>query len=67
MEIEKKFKFDAKQADLIKKSFNDFKNDTLKAIAANNTVGGLISKPTPHSKLTIPGGPVWDRTAAAMF
>ena len=55
MQNEKKFKFDAKQAELIKKSFNDFKNDTVKSIAANNTVGGLR---TPHSKLS------WDRTAA---
>lgn len=58
MENEKKFKFDAKQAELIKKSFNDFKNDTVKSIAANNTVGG--ARPT-HSKLA------WDRTAAAML
>ena len=55
MQNEKKFKFDAKQAELIKKSFNDFKNDTVKSIAANNTVGGLSR---PHSKLS------WDRTAA---
>jgi hypothetical protein len=58
MENEKKFKFDAQQADLIKKSFNDFKNDTVKTIAANNTIGGLIRR--PHSKLA------WDRTAATM-
>ena len=57
MQNEKKFKFDAKQAELIKKSFNDFKNDTVKAIAADNKVGGLSR---PHSKLA------WDRTAATM-
>jgi len=57
MENKKKFKFDAKQAELIKKSFNDFKNDTVKTIAANNTIGGL--RPA-HSKLA------WDRTAATM-
>ena len=59
MQNEKKFKFDAKQAELIKNSFNDFKNDTVKAIAADNTIGGLMST-RPHSKLT------WDRTAATM-
>ena len=59
MKNEKKFKFDAKQAELINKSFNEFKNDTVKAIAANNTVGGLLA--VKHSKLT------WDRTAASLY
>ena len=42
MKNEKKFKFDAQQAELISQSFDDFKNDTIKAIAASNTVGGKI-------------------------
>jgi len=40
MKNEKKFKFDAQQAELINQSFNDFKNDTIKSIAASNMVGG---------------------------
>jgi hypothetical protein len=58
MKSEKKFKFDAKQAELINKSFNDFKNDTVKAIAATTIIGG---RTRPHSKLA------WDRTAATMY
>lgn len=58
MKNEKKFKFDARQAELISKSFNDFKNDTVKSIAAHSTIGGAKK---PHSKLT------WDRTAALMY
>jgi hypothetical protein len=50
MKNEKKFKFDAQQADLISQSFNDFKNDAVKAIAANSSVGG---RKVPYSKLII--------------
>ena len=40
MKNTKNFKFDARHTDLIKRSLNDFENDTVKAIAANDTVGG---------------------------
>ncbi|HEY6978770.1 MAG TPA: hypothetical protein VH396_20875 [Chitinophagaceae bacterium] len=40
MKNEKKFKFDAQQAELISQSFNDLKNDAIKAMSANDTVGG---------------------------
>jgi hypothetical protein len=42
MKNEKKFKFDAQQAELISQSFSDFKNDAIKAIAEGNSVGGKI-------------------------
>lgn len=60
MKNEKKFKFDAKQAELISKSFGDFKNDTVKTIAVNSNIGGAMKQPA-HSKLA------WDRTAASIF
>ena len=40
MKNEKKFKFNTEQAELISQSFNDFKNDAIKAISASDTVGG---------------------------
>jgi hypothetical protein len=58
MKTEKKFKFDAEQAALISSSFDQFRNDTVKAIAAHNIIGGTLPvvKPPAHSKLS------WDRT-----
>jgi hypothetical protein len=40
MKHERKFQFNAQQAELISQSFNYFKNDSVKAIAARNTLGG---------------------------
>ena len=42
MKNAKKFKFDASHSELLNKSINDFENDTVKSIAANEMVGGLL-------------------------
>jgi len=47
----KKFTFDKKKGELIRQSIADFKNDTLKLIAAETNIGGYT-----HSKYTY-----WDR------
>jgi len=52
MKSNQKFKFDAQHSELISKSFGEFKNDVLKDIAANETIGGSGSK--PFIKVTLP-------------
>lgn len=42
MKNEKRFKFNPEQFELISNSFNEFKNDAIKEIAADNSVGGKI-------------------------
>jgi hypothetical protein len=57
--MEKNFKFDKVQADKLRESISDFKNDTVKEVA-ENILGGNIESPD-HSKAHVNAS--WEKSS----